>query len=148
MPSRLRTSPWSLGPSQWIWHPLVPPTPPVPPNLPMLTPTSYVVPQFMTRCCHPRMLVHAVPHISPHLEIVPSLLIAPSSWMSVSSGRTATANDCVPRVRHFLGIILYLYFTESGKAESRERKEGDSKEFPEGGLYTSYTYHKGKITLG
>lgn len=88
----LRISPWSPGPSQWIWLPLVPPTPPVPPNLPMLTPTSYVVPQFMTRCCHPCMLVHAVPHTSPHLEIVPSLLIEPSNWMPVSSGMTATAN--------------------------------------------------------
>lgn len=93
---------------------------------------SSTVPPLLTRCCHPHVLVHAVP-TPPYPEIVPSLLISLFNWMPVSSGMTVTTTNCVLCVRRLLRIILQ----GQGRQDQEKKNRGtgksfrDRKEFPE-----------------
>lgn len=78
---------------------------------------------------------------------VHSRLVAPSAWMPVASEMTVTTTYYVLCIRRFPCMILDLEFTRSGKTESRERREGTSKEFPEGESY-GHIYRRGKDHSG
>ena len=85
---------------------------------------SSTVPPLLTCCCHPHVLVHAVP-IPPYPEIVPSLLISPFNWMPVSSGMTVTTTHSVLCVRRLLRIILQ----GQERQDQEKKKRGTGKSF-------------------
>lgn len=87
---------------------------------------------FLTPLCHATVHSH---------------LVAPSTWMPMSSEMTVTTTYYVSCIRRFPCMILDLEFTRSGKTESRERREGTSKEFPEGESY-GHIYRRGQDHSG